>query len=137
MEDIKQFFDFLKEKEGKDYPLIYKLIYNPESITPEDLNVKGSLYLDQIRSVLSLPDNLEVGGDLYLQGTKITSLPNNLKVGGSLFIQTCPIKDIPKNMFIEQHFYCKGTPLARNNSRVAIRSMVMSKGGSVRGGILA
>jgi hypothetical protein len=30
-----------------------------------------------------LPNNLSVGGDLYLRGTQITSLPDNLTVGGN------------------------------------------------------
>jgi hypothetical protein len=32
--------------------------------------------------MISLPDNLKVGGNLYLGSTKITSLPDNLYVGG-------------------------------------------------------
>jgi hypothetical protein len=45
MEQIKNFFKFLEDKEGKRAPLNYKLLYDPESITPEDLNVKGDLNL--------------------------------------------------------------------------------------------
>ena len=33
---------------------------------------------------VNIPDNLSVGGYLYLQGTAITALPDNLSVGGSL-----------------------------------------------------
>ena len=35
-------------------------------------------------SITSLPDNLTVGGSLYLSGSSITSLPDNLTVGGNL-----------------------------------------------------
>jgi len=136
MEDIKSFFDFLKNKEGKDYPLEYKLIYNQKSLTPEDLYVKDSLYLDQTK-ITSLPDNLTVEGDLYLQGSKITSLPDNLTVRGSLFIQSCPIYDIPKKMSIEKHMYCVYTPLSRKNTRPEIRTMIRAKGGYVKGAIIS
>jgi hypothetical protein len=41
MEQLKNFFKFLEDKEGKNPPLKYKLIYDQESLTPEDLNIKG------------------------------------------------------------------------------------------------
>ena len=33
------------------------------------------------------PDNLSVGGDLDLSGTKISALPDNLSVGGGLYLR--------------------------------------------------
>ena len=41
--------------------------------------------------ITSLPDNLQVGDDLYLRYTKITSLPDNLKVGGGLYLSNTPL----------------------------------------------
>ncbi|WP_353124112.1 hypothetical protein, partial [Dysgonomonas capnocytophagoides] len=43
-----------------------------------------------------LPDNLTVGGSLYLEGTQITSLPDNLTVGGSLDLRGTQITDTSK-----------------------------------------
>ena len=52
-------------------------------VTPDNLRVEGSLYLDGT-GITSLPDNLHVGGWLYLSGTAIAALPDNLHVGGWL-----------------------------------------------------
>jgi len=41
--------------------------------------------------ITSLPDDLEVGGDLILSGTKITSLPDGLKVGENLYLYGTPL----------------------------------------------
>ncbi|MBP1035848.1 hypothetical protein J8631_09780, partial [Serratia fonticola] len=45
----------------------------------------------------SLPDNLSVGGSLYLRGTGITSLPDNLSVGGYLDLRGTGITSLPDN----------------------------------------
>jgi hypothetical protein len=66
MEQLKNFFKFLEDKEGKNPPSKYKFLYDQESLTPEDLNVRG---------------------DLDLRNTPITSLPNNLTVGGNLDLE--------------------------------------------------
>jgi hypothetical protein len=34
-----------------------------------------------------LPDNLSVGGSLYLDDTPIRALPENLSVGGNLYLE--------------------------------------------------
>jgi hypothetical protein len=69
---IKQFFDFLEKKDGRKKPLTYKLIHEPDSLTPE---------------------GLKVGGDLYLSETKITSLPQGLKVGVDLYLHDTPLSE--------------------------------------------
>jgi hypothetical protein len=43
--NIYNFFKFLKDKEGRPIPFKIKLIYTPETLTPDELNVKGSLDL--------------------------------------------------------------------------------------------
>jgi hypothetical protein len=40
--------------------------------------------------ITSLPNNLRVGGDLYLGGSKITSLPNNLQIEGNIYLRGTP-----------------------------------------------
>jgi hypothetical protein len=64
MEQLKNFFKFLEDKEGKNPPLKYKFIYDQESLTPEDLNIEGDLDLYNTQ-ITSLPDNLTVGGNLW------------------------------------------------------------------------
>jgi len=68
-----------------------------EELSPEDLNVDGSLDLSEI-PIKSLPDNLRVGGDLFLDSTSIKSLPDNLQVGGDLDLSGTRIKSIPDNL---------------------------------------
>jgi hypothetical protein len=64
--------------------------------------------------ITSLPDNLKVGGSLYLYDTPITSLPDNLKVEGDLYLSNTPIskkytKEEIKNIIIQQDGDIKGT----------------------------
>jgi len=130
---IHQFFDFLKNKEGKNKPLKYKLFYEPKTITPEDLYVKGDLDLGNTSitflpknlkvdrnldlhntKITSLPEGLEVGGTLSLSGTGITSLPSDLKVGvylGNLNLIETSIKTLPENLHVTGDLMLQGTPL--------------------------
>ena len=64
MTNISNLFNFI-ESNRPEYkvPLKIKLLYNPESITKDDLNVKGDLDLRGI-PITTLPDNLTVGGYL-------------------------------------------------------------------------
>jgi hypothetical protein len=134
MEQIKNFFKFLEDKEGITPPLKYKLIHDPKSITPEDLNVKGDLSWAHPQ-LPPIPDNLTVGGNLDLMITKITSLPNNLRVGGDLYLGGSKITSLPNNLQIEGNIYLRGTSLADKYTTAEIRKMVKDKGGNIGGGI--
>jgi hypothetical protein len=116
MEQIKNFFKFLEDKEGKNPPLIFKLLYDQESITPEDLDIRGSLDLEHTQEI-QLPDNLEIRGDLYLSSRELSSLPDNLYVGGDIYI-----------------YY---TPLSDKDDGGEIKKMIEDKGGKVKGRIYA
>ena len=69
---------------------------------PDNLTVGGSLYLNGCTSLKSLPDNLTVGGSLYLGGcTSLESLPENLTVDGNLFLNGCTnLKSLPENLTV-------------------------------------
>ena len=88
-EALKRIFDFLEGKENKIHKdkdkFIWKLKFN-ETLTKEELNVKGDLDLE-FAKITSLPEGLKVRFWLDLRNTKINSLPKGLKVGGSLFIK--------------------------------------------------
>jgi len=114
MANIYNLFKFLEDKKGKKIPLRAKLIHAPETLTKEDLNVKGDLDL-QYSLISSLPDNLTVKGLLVLRSTQISSLPDNLTVGRFLDLI--------------------GTPLADKYSEEQIRKMIEEKGGEVKGAI--
>jgi hypothetical protein len=48
---------------------------------PDNLYIRGRLYLIGCKNLTSLPKGLEVGRDLDLRFSSITSLPKGLKVG--------------------------------------------------------
>ena len=72
-ETLKRIFDFLEEKGEHRGPLFWKHKYNIP-LTKEDLNVKGDLNLEGL-GITSLPEGLKVGGSLNLFDSKIESLP--------------------------------------------------------------
>ena len=131
-----------------------KFIYYQNDLTPEDLTVEGSLYLqhtpitslpDNLKvggslylygtPITSLPDNLEVGGSLYLEYTPITSLPDNLEVGGSLSLERTPITSLPDNLKVGGSLSLYNTPLSKKYTKEEIIKMIEDKGGYLRGGI--
>ena len=71
---------------------------------------KGNLILSST-PITSLPDNLQVGGDLGLYGTPITSLPNNLKVGGNLFLENIKLTSLPDNLQVGESLWLRNTPI--------------------------
>ena len=87
---IKDFFKFLEDVDGRKIPFNVKLLHFPERITKEDLHVKGNLDLWGT-PIKSLPAGLTVGGWLDLWGTQITSLPDGLTVGRDLYLTGTPI----------------------------------------------
>ena len=88
--NIYNFFKFLEDKEGRPIPFKTKLLYAPETLTPDDLNVKGNLDLENT-PITSLPKGLTVRGNLILINTKITSLPEGLIVKRNLWVENTPL----------------------------------------------
>ena len=134
MTNIYNLFKFLEDKKGKPIPFKAKLIHAPETLTKEDLNVEGYLFLDNT-PLSSLPDNFQVGGYLYLRDTKISSLPDNLTVGESLVLRNTPISSLPDNLKVGGFLDLIGTPLADKYSEEQIKQMIKEKGGEVKGSI--
>ena len=68
----------------------------------DSLNLNGTL-------ITSLPDNLTVGGSLYLNGcTSLKSLPDNLTVGGSLYLGGCTSLESQKIKKLKDGDYVPG-----------------------------
>jgi hypothetical protein len=104
-------FNFIESKRPQyRTPFIVKLLYNPDSITDEDLNVKGNLDLADTK-ITSLPDNLKVGGYLNLSYTPIKKLPDNLKVKNDLYLSNTPIKKLPDNLKVGGYLSINDTPI--------------------------
>ena len=143
MTNISNLFNFIESKRPEyKIPFTVKLIYDPESITEDELIVKGDLYLIK-EPITSLPDGLTVEGTLELKGTKIISLPDNLTVGGSLSLYGTKVKSIPNGLTVGGSLTLFHTPLSKQLSRkysswVAeneILKMIQDKGGNVKGNI--
>ena len=97
---IYNLFKFIEDKKPQyKTPFKVKLIYAPETLTKEELNVEGDLNLSNTQ-IQSLPSGLEVR-DLWLDDTPIQSLPNDLKVKGTLSLPYTPIKDLPNNLTVK------------------------------------
>ena len=81
--------------------------------------------------ITSLPDNLTVGGNLYLGNTPITSLPNNLTVGGYLGLSGTKITSLPDNLTVGGGLFLKNTPLSQKYSKEEIQKMVPGVEGDI------
>ena len=134
---IVKFFNFLEDKEGKNVPLRAKLL-NPDKfkITKDDLIVKGDLNLSNT-NIKSLPDDLQISGDLYLRMcTSLKSLPNDLQVSGTLFLTGCTsLKTLPNGLKVGWNLYLRNTSIAKMYSKNEIRDIIEAKGGYVDGTI--
>lgn len=138
--NVYNFFKFLKDKEEKQIPIRAKLIYAPESITPEDLTVDGHLDLSNTE-ITSLPEGLTVDGILTLDNTRITSLPKGLKVGminlrrtlitslpeglkaEVVVLNGVPITSLPEGLEVSHFINLKETPISEKYTEEEIREM--------------
>ena len=134
MANIYNLFKFLEDKEGTKTPVKVKFIYASDTLTPDDLKIKGSLDLMDT-PITSLPYGLEVGGYLDLRNTKITSLPSGLKVGGFLDLSYSKITSLPNGLEVEGNLELRNTPLSKKYTEEEIRKMIEDKGGNVEGKI--
>ena len=94
---------------------------------PKDLNVYGGLDLGYCTDLISLPNNLKVGGYLSLYKTKITSLPEGLKVGWDLYLDYTIIDTLPKGLKVDGDLSITNNPLAKLSDE-AILSMIEPDG---------
>ena len=162
-ETIEKIINFLEEKEDKELPqkwvnlikkieLIKEIENHPDDIQykyegdlhlsntnitklPNDLYVKGDLYLFNSKQITKLPDKLHVGGNLVLNNSNITELPDKLHVGRYLVLNNSNLTELPNNLYIDGDLYIKGTPLSKKYSHEEIREMITSKGGTIIGKI--
>ena len=162
---IKNIFNFLKEKEGKEVPnkwvkLIKKLklikeleahpdgtqfiYYNDLSLSnsnitqlPKDLYVTGDLHLRNCQDLTKLADKLHVGGHLDLTNCKqLTELPNNLYVEYSLDLNETNIEKLPNNLYVGRNLWLHNASLADKYTDEEIYEIVASTGGKINGRII-
>ena len=108
---ILSLFKFIESKRPKyRVPVRLKLIYDPKSFTKDDLNIEGDLNLNGT-PITSLPDGLKVSGFLDLSNTNITSLPDSLTVGGSLNLRNTPITSLPVGLTVANSLYLSNSKI--------------------------
>jgi len=102
--NIYNFFKFLNQEEQRPIPFKAKLIYAPETLTPQELNVEGDLDLEDCKNLTSLPEGLTVvEGDLNLANcTSLKELPKGLTVEGDLYLRNTLITSLPKDLKAER-----------------------------------
>ena len=133
MNRIESFFKFLSEKQGKEPPLKYKILYAPETLKEKELNVMGNLTFTNNTFLYSLPRGLSVHNSLLMSNTSMEKLPDNLTVGGDLSISGTEISTIPKNLKLGQNLFLLYTPLEERYTGDEIRAEIERKGGHIKG----
>jgi hypothetical protein len=100
-ETLKKIFDFIKTKDNRNIPFMWKL-KNNEPITEDDLIVNGDLDLRpssiDYMDIESLPEGLKVSGNLGLMGSDMQFLPKGLEVGGYLDLSYSLIGSLPEGL---------------------------------------
>ena len=92
---------------------------------PDNLTVGGGLFLCNTK-ITSLPDNLTVGGGLDLSNTKITSLPDNLTVGGILYLSNTKITSLPDNLAVGGSLDLRGTLITSLPDNLKVGGRIIS-----------
>jgi hypothetical protein len=93
-EKLKKIFEFIEEKEGHKFPIIWKLINNIP-FTKEELNIEGDLDLSYTTKITSLPQGLRIEGDFYIDYSYV-ELPKGLEVGGDVYVTGTYLEDYTK-----------------------------------------
>jgi hypothetical protein len=121
MNHIKNFFDFLRDKEKRTPPFVYRLVYEPESLESHDLFIDDNLDVEGVAELKQLPDGLTIAGYLDVEGTGLTSLPNNLRVKGSLFANSLPLKELPRGLKVGVQLYLNRTQITTLPRDIEVR----------------
>jgi hypothetical protein len=74
---IRSIFKFLENEENIRAPFMWKWLNN-EPLTEDDLHINGDLDLTD-STLKSLPDNLQVKGNMITRFSKIEELPKDRK----------------------------------------------------------
>lgn len=90
---------FLEKKE------LYELYYLGKT------KIEGNLVFSGINAITSLPQGLEVSGDLILSRSSIVLLPEGLKVDNNLILKDSLVTTLPKNLRVGGHVVASGSKI--------------------------
>lgn len=121
-ENEERLIDFKSiESSNRDKQIEKKIIKNVP-LSKDELNVISLILVN--KNIESLPNGLNIKNLLSLVGNpNLKYLPDNIKVGGNLWLSNTGIEDLPKNLKINRDISLNGTPLAKkyNNNPNEIR----------------
>jgi hypothetical protein len=117
-ENEERLIDFKSiESSNRDKQIEKKIIKNVP-LSKDELNVNSLILVN--KNIESLPNGLNIKNLLSLVGNpNLKYLPDNIKVGGNLWLSNTGIEYLPKNLKINGDISLNNTPLAKkydNNS---------------------
>jgi hypothetical protein len=123
-ENEERLIDFKSiESSNRDEQIGKKIIKNI-ILSKDELNVDNLILVN--KNIESLPDNLNIKNLLSLANNpNLKNLPNNIKIGGNLWLSNTGIENLPKNLKINGDISLNNTPLAKkyNNNPNEIRKI--------------
>jgi len=121
--------DYIKNGMKGELQLNYSAGQADVKTLPDNLEVELDLYLP--RGIISLPNNLKVGGFLGAIESKLTSLPKGLKVGRGLNARDSQLSSLPKDLQVGRDLDLTGTPLSKKYTKEEIKRMVPGVKGDI------
>ena len=111
-EDEERLIDFKSiESFNRDKQIEKKIIKNIP-LSKDELNVDNLILVN--KNIESLPNGLNIKNLLSLsENPNLKYLPNDIKIGGNLWLSNTGIEDLPKNLKINGDIDLNNTPLAK------------------------
>ena len=111
-ENEERLIDFKSiESSNRDKQIEKKIIKNIP-LSKDELNINSLILIN--KNIESLPNGLNIKNLLSLVGNlNLKYLPDNIKVGGNLWLSDTGIEDLPKNLKINRDISLNNTPLAK------------------------
>ena len=94
---------------------------------PDGLEVGGDLFLDGCDRLQSLPEDLQVRGLLSLEGCiSLTHLPDGLRVGGSLYLNECTgLTRLPENLWVGEWLHLTDSGIDRVPASAEVKGRII------------
>jgi hypothetical protein len=116
-------FQFIESRYSKyRMPLRVKILNFPNTVTKEDLNVKGDLDLSGGGTkITTIPNGLRVSGDLILNSSPITKLPEDLWVGKNLELINTSITELPHRLYVGRNLNLSETKITTLPANLTVK----------------
>lgn len=111
-EDEERYIDLTSyQKDKRDINIANKIIKGIP-LSKDELKLSSLILVD--KNIESIPNGLNIDNLLSLaDNPKLKYLPNDIKVGGDIWLSNTGIEDLPKNLKINRDISLGDTPLAK------------------------